>query len=231
MRVIIIFLCGAVLLSSCLKSKDTTANGPKSQVAITNYVVNGSINVVFDNASLTSAPLGFGTGVSTATGGYTPLGAGLHNFKITSNTTSATDNTISMISGTNYSLFIYDTIKTNSVKTLLLADDLTAVDTIAKARFLQFIPGVDSLTLTLKKDTTYSFADTYMGNKTAVPSLDFSFSLRPGNYQLTLQRKGITIFQQASFTVTAGKLYSFIAKGIVNGTGDYKEGVSVVQHN
>ncbi len=229
---ITLLLCCCFFFSSCLKNKDSTGNGPKSQVAITNFVVNASINVILDNTALSAVPLGFGEGVSTGMGGYIPLGSGLHNLKLSSNSNVITDNTISITSGINYSFFIYDTLQNNRVKTLLLTDDLTAIDTVARARFLQFIPGADTLTLTLKKDTTYTITDTYLGNKkTEVSTVAFSYALRPGSYQVTLQRKGVAIFQQAGFTATAGKLYSFIAKGIVGGTGNYKEVVSVVQHN
>jgi hypothetical protein len=228
------FLFGSCMLfSSCLKNKDSTGDGPKSQVAITNYIVNGSFNVLLDNALLTIAPLSFGSSVATGMGGYAPIGSGLHNLKFTSGSNIIIDNTISLKSGINYSLFVYDTLQNNKVKTLLLTDDLTAIDTVARVRFLQFIPGVDSLTISFKKDVVEdSTSDIYIGNKKSkVTAVAFSLALPPGNYQIILKRKGVTIFQQAAFNVIAGKLYTLISRGIISGTGDYKENVSVVQQN
>ncbi len=228
-----LLFCCCLLFSSCLKNKDSTGNGPKSQVAITNYVVNGSFNVLLDNTLVTTAPLGFGSTIATGVGGYAPVGSGLHNLKFTSGTNIIIDNTISLTSGINYSLFVYDTLQNNKVKELLLTDDLTSIDTVGRVRFLQFIPGADSLTISFKKDVVeYLTSDLYIGNKTSkVTAVAFSLALPPGNYQIILKRKGVTIFQQAAFNVTAGKLYTLIAKGVVSGTGDYKESVSIVQQN
>lgn len=205
----------------------------KSQMAITNFVVNGSFNVFLDNTLLTTAPLGFGSSVANGVGGYAPIGSGLHNLKFTSGTNIIIDNTISLSSGNNYSLFVYDTLQNNKVKALLLTDDLTSIDTVGRLRFLQFIPGADSLTLSFKKDVVeYSTSELYIGNKASlITAVTFSLALPPGNYQIILKRKGVPIFQQAAFTITAGKLYTLISRGVISGTGDYKESVSVVQQN
>src|SRR4051812_48106039 len=132
------------LFASCLKSSDNTGNGPKAQMAVTNFVVNSAVNVTIDNASLSPVPIVFGGVVSTAAGGYTPIGAGLHSLQVTAPNSLNASNTISLTNGIHYSLFMYDPLQKNPKKTLLLADALTAVDTVAKARFLQFIPGSDS---------------------------------------------------------------------------------------
>lgn len=228
-----LLFCSCFLFSSCLKNKDSLGDGPKSQLAITNYVVNGSFNVLLDNMLLTTAPLGFGSSVANGVGGYAPIGSGLHNFKFVSGANIIIDNIISLSSGINYSLFVYDTLQNNKVKALLLTDDLTAIDTVGRIRFLQFIPGADSLTISFKKDVVeYSTSELYIGNKTSrITAVAFSLALPPGNYQIIIKRKGISIFQQAAFTVTAGKLYTLISRGVISGTGDYKESLSIVQQN
>ncbi|MEO5995736.1 MAG: DUF4397 domain-containing protein [Chitinophagaceae bacterium] len=234
-KTVILFLCSGVLFSSCLKNKDSTGDGPKSQMAITNYVVNGaSFNVLYDNTTITTAPLSFGNSISNGSGAYVPFSAGIHNFKLNSGTDLVADNSISLETGKNYSIFLYDTLKNNKVKSLMLTDDLVAVDTtVAKGRFLQFIPGADSLTLYLAKDTLlFAVRDTYIGNKSEPGSENtFFMILPPGSYQLQLQRNNTVIFQQASISMLRGKLYSFVCTGTINGTGVYKERVSVVQHN
>jgi len=231
-KIIMLLFCSGLLISSCLKSKDDTGNGAKSQLSITNYVVNGSLGIMFDNSALTMAPIGYGNGIATGTGGYASLGSGLHNMKLATGVSLISDNTISLTPAYNYSLFYYDTLKNNKVRSLLLTDDLTTIDTVGRARFLQFIPGADSLTLYISKDTlTYSIRDTYVGNKTVkVDPVAFSVSLKPTLYKVMLQRKGVTIVQD-TITVQAGKIYSFIAKGVIGGAGVYKESVTVVHHN
>jgi hypothetical protein len=225
-----LFIC--LFFTSCLKNKDNTANGPKSQVAVTNFVVNDSINILYDNTAVTKAPLAFGGGLATTTSGYVSFAAGLHNFKVSSGTTFSSDNTIAFQAGSNYSLFFYDTLQNSKLKSLLLKDDLSTVNTIANLRFLQFIPESDSLTISFKKDTTYILSDAYVGKKTNPESaFGFSYSLTPGSYQVNLVRNGNSIFRIDSLLLQAGKFYSFIARGVVNGTGTYKEAMVVVQNN
>lgn len=231
---LVLLLGSCMLLSSCLKNKDSTGDGPKAQMSITNYVVNAAaLDISFDDARITTAPLAFGNSIAGGTGGYLPFGAGIHNFKLVSGTDPVFDNSLFLDPGKSYSVFFYDTLKNNKVKTIILTDELVVVDTIAKARFLQFIPRSDSLTLILKRDTLIiAIRDAYMGNKpNASSESDFFENLPPGNYQLQLQSNSSVLFQQASFVVLPGKLYSFIARGVVNGSGDYKERVTVVQHN
>ena len=84
--------CRALLLlwifvSSCLKNSDDTANGPKVEVAVRNFVVTGnSLDVWSDNDKITDAPLEFGSGTGTGAAFYKPIGTGLHALRITTGT-------------------------------------------------------------------------------------------------------------------------------------------------
>jgi hypothetical protein len=231
---VVLFLGSCLLYCSCLKNKDSTGDGPKARMSITNYVVNGAaFDISFDDIKITSAALAFGNSIPGGSGGYEPFGAGIHNFKLVSGTALVFDNSLFLDPGKSYSVFFYDTLKNNKVKSLIFTDDLTVVDTIGKARFLQFIPRTDSLTLILTRDTlVFAVRDTYIGNKPD-PSTesDFFMNLPPGNYQVQLQSNTSVLFQQSSFSILPGKLYSFVAKGVINGSGDYKERVTIVQHN
>ena len=227
---------GCFLFSSCLKNKDSTANGPKANMTVSNYVVNGApLNILYDGGLLTTAPLAYGKSIDT---GYIPVGAGIHSLRLTSGTDVIADNTISVQTGLTYSLFLYDTLKNNKVKSLLVEDNLVVIDTVAKARFLQFIPlpANDSLVLLLRKDTSgYQFIDAFVGNKSdPVSSGNFFPGLPPGNYQVQLLRKNVSapvLFTLPSFTVERGKIYSFIAKGTLTGTGDYAVGLTIMKNN
>ncbi len=229
-------LCSCFFFFSCLKNKDTTANGPKARITVSNYVVNsGAFNILYDGGALTAAPLAYGKSFDS---GYIPVGAGIHNLKLTSGADVIADNTVSVQTGFTYSLFLYDTLKNNTAKAWLVEDNMVAVDTVAKARFLQFIPlpATDSLTFRLINNTLgYDIKDDFVGNKSAPGTgSEFFANLPPGAYQVQLIRKNLPtpiIYTLPSYTLERGKLYTFIAKGLVNGTGEYAIGLIVVKNN
>ena len=231
-----LLLCSCFFLISCLKNKDTTANGPKARITVGNYVVNSAaFNILYDAGALTTAPLAYGKSFDS---GYIPVGAGIHNLTITSGTDVIASNSISVQTGISYSLFLYDTLKNKTVKAWLVEDIMVAVDTVAKARFLQFIPlpANDSLTFRLTNNLRgYEIIDAFVGNKSAPGNgSDFFANLQPGTYQVQLLRKNLpvpVIYTLPSYTVERGRLYTFIAKGTVNGTGEYAIGLNVVKNN
>lgn len=226
-------LSGCFLFSSCLKNKDSTVNGPKSQLAVANYVVNGaSFDIAIDNTKINTTPIGFGRGISSDTIPYVPVGAGINNLKLSSGTDIVINNNVALEAGVSYSLFLYDTLKNNRVKAWLITDNLVRIDSLAAVRFLQFIPRADTLTLLLTKGSvSYYVNESYIGHKFE-PGTGKEFVPVPvGNYDITLQRKDTVIFKQSAVSMLPGKIYSIVSKGIKNGTGDYKENFTVVRHN
>lgn len=234
-----LFFIILIFATSCLKNEDGTANGPKAEMVISNYAVNNAaFDVAFDNSSLTTTPLSFGAGTGSGTNLYTKLAAGTHSIRLSAGNNVAIDNIFSLTADRKYSFFVYDTLKTASIKSLLLKDEIIPVDTIAKGRFLQFIPRSDTLTIKLTKNAnpavgdTLAASDLYMGRKSLTSSsINFFLLLKPGDYKLELLKNDSLIFRQSSFSAIAGKVYSFIAKGVKNGTGVYEQNITVLQHN
>lgn len=239
MRKLILIFFSIISLTSCLKNSDNFENGPKAQVLISNYVVNNAVfDVSFDNSSLTATPLSFGSGTGSSTDLYVNLVAGMHTIVINSGNKVVVDNVFSLSANRRYSFFLYDTLKNDSLKILMLTDDVVPVDTMAKSRFIQFIPN-DSLTITTIKNTSSPVAgdtlvasDRYIGKKSITGSaIGFSTIFKPGDYKIQLSRNGNVIFTQASFVFLPGKVYSLIARGVMNGTGVYKETIAILQNN
>ncbi|MEJ7766511.1 MAG: hypothetical protein WKF89_01780 [Chitinophagaceae bacterium] len=227
---LVIALCS--LLASCLKNTDSFDKGPKAEMVIINYVVNNaSFEYAFANLNITSVPVPFGSATSLPGALYTKYAAGTHEIRFSSGNNS-TNHLVSLIAGKKYSLFIYDTLRNSGVRKLLLQDEILPVDTIAKGRFLQFVPGNDSLTIVFtKSNDSLALDQPYIGNLAITGSIiDFTIQFPPGVYEVKLKRKSRLLYQ-ASFILLPGKVYSFISKGLVNGTGLYKETLTLLQHN
>jgi hypothetical protein len=219
--------------SSCLKNSDETARGPKSEIAARNFVVTGNtLDVWWDNDKINDTPLEFGSATGAAGRLYTTVGGGLHAIRITANNIPVYNKIFSFETGARYSVFAYDSLKNEAVKVLILKDDTAVVDTVARLRFLQFIPGPDTLTAVLVNNNLgYNISRSYLGNNISGSENEFALVLPPATYSILLRRKNTTIAQLPSFNATAGKNYSLISKGIVNGTGPYQQTIQVVAHN
>ena len=219
---------------SCLKNQDDTASGPKANVSMTNLVLNAdSLNVFFNGNRVSPVNFSFANTTDNNGNAYLPLPAGIHVFQVYAGSNLLLEKLLPLEPGRKYSLFFYDSLKNSKLRTVVLSDDTTTIDTLAKARLLHFIPGGDTLTFLFIKDTTVtSRVTTYYGN-TSDPGtqIPFGLILRPGTYRIQLKRRNVIIAEQASFEMRGRKLYSFIARGATNGNGSYKESIVVVQHN
>ena len=229
-----LFVLVFLFMSSCLKNSDETARGPKSDIVVSNFVVTGNaLDAWWDNDKLNANPLEFGSATGSPGSLYTAVGSGLHSIRLSSGNISVYNKNFSFEAGVKYSLFTYDSLQNEAVKVLLLKDDTATIDTLARMRFLQFIPGPDTLSLVLvNTNTGFRVTGSYIESKTLTGSEnEFSLLLPPADYSMILQRKNVTIAELPSFDARARKIYTIVSKGIVNGTGTYQQGIEVIQHN
>ena len=217
-----------VCLAACKKNNDGSAY--TTNLIISDFVLNAdSITVLYDEGKVTgNRSLYYGATSTQNNSPYLRLGAGTHTLKILAGATVVRQNVFTLSPGQYYSLFLYDSIKNDAVKTALQQDAVIPVDTMAQVRFINMIPGSDTLTLTLNKDTTINRTDGYIGNKTT-PSYAFS-TFRPGLWKVSLSRSS-AIVPADTFRLQAGKLYSFYAQGLNAGSGMYKESIFMIRHN
>ncbi|MBE7170576.1 MAG: DUF4397 domain-containing protein [Williamsia sp.] len=220
---------GCIATGACKKKQEDDLY--TTRIAIAQFVPNAdSIRVLYDGDRVTgSRALSYGTASSQNGIAYLALGSGTHNLGILSGTTALNNKIYSFGAGNYYSLFLYDSLKAGAIKTALLQDAVTKADTLAQVRFINMIAGNESLQIIFKKDTSISSTDTYLGSKTS-PSYPFS-TLRPGSWSVSLLRNSAVIVQPASYDLQAGKLYSFVAKGIKGATGVYTESLLLMKHN
>lgn len=225
---LLVVICCCV--EACHKKQDDTAY--TTHIAVSHFILNvDSISVLYDDNKVTGSPSLF-YGVTTTPNGqaYLKLGAGTHTIKFMTGSTVLKENILTSGPGKYYSLVLYDSLKNNTIKAALLQDAILPVDTLAQVRFINTIPGTDTLTISFAKDTLKARgSDVYIGKKSV---LDYPFtSLRPGTWTVSLIRSNQVIVPPDTFRLQAGKLYSFIARGRNGGTGAYKERIVVVKHN
>ncbi|MEJ7740838.1 MAG: DUF4397 domain-containing protein [Chitinophagaceae bacterium] len=230
LSICLVLICTA---SSCLKNEDNTPEGPKARLSVSNYVVNaGGFQVMIDDNQVSTNELQFGTTTNNGGNTYLQVAAGLHNIKLSTANGIIGDYTIALKSNTNYSLFVYDSLKSSGVKALL-AEDEQPTDTVAKARFLHVVPGDDSLTAVIIKGTVgVALVRTYLG-KQPDPEINSAFDLvlDPSFYRVQLRKNNMILFRLDSVLVQAGKQYSFVAAGTSGGTGVYRERIIVIEHD
>jgi len=222
-----------LLFTACLKNEDNTAEGPKAQMAVINVSFNTPpIDLTVDKNKLTVSPVAFGT-ASGATGNiYLPVQAGLRQMILTGTSATYLDKIFAVDANKYFSMFVLDTMKNNLANVYILDDDTSTVDTLAKARFLHFIPGNDTLTALLINTNTISDTVTLASNVTYLSTVTSTFPLlfKPGSYRLELKLRGAVIYNNPVVGIGARKLYSFIAKGVSGGTAPNDPSVMILQN-
>lgn len=221
-------VCCCIGMLACKKNGEA---GYTTHIAIAHFVPNAdSLSMQYDDSRIGgNRALTYGTATMENGLPYLTLSSGTHNTRILSGSRTVRDNVYTYGAGRYYSLFLYDSLKNDTVKAALLEDAVSPVDTLAQVRFINMIADASAVQIKFSKDTTIAVSDTYLGSK---PSRSYPFStLRPGSWKVSLERNSGVIVQPAAFDLQAGKLYSFVAKGVKSGTGVYVESLLLLKHN
>lgn len=228
------FIAITLFFSACLKNMDNTDSGPKAGLSVTNLVLNADpVDIYVNETKVNTTALTFGSTTGNSMNPYIPVAAGTHTLQVNAAVQTVLQKNVSLQAAKRYSLYLFDTLKNNNVRVILLSDDTTSTDTLARVRFLHFVPGRDTLSAILYSGTSgFQVTDTYFGNYNLPDAeVPFSIRVRPGDYRIELRNRNKLLFEQASYTLKAGKLYTFLARGATGGTGNYKESITIIQHN
>lgn len=223
-----IVCCCSIGMLACKRNGEATA---ATHIAIGHFVPNAdSLSVQYDGSRIGgNTALSYGA-VTTQNGlAYLTPGSGTHTMRILAGSRIVRDNIYTFRAGRYYTLLLYDSLKNDTVKVALLQDRISPVDTLAQVRFINMIADTGAVQIRFRKDTTLAASDTYLGSKS---SRSYPFStLRPGSWNISLEKNNAVIVQPAAFDLQAGKLYSFVAKGRRGGTGVYAESLLLMKHN
>jgi hypothetical protein len=234
--VLVIFACFEL---SCNKSINEASN--KAHISVTNVVEGGSaVNIYHDGILVTSSPLPFDSTTGISGDPYSPVTAGIRNFKAVTagaNPVSYLDGNVGLSSGVYYSIFLYDTLNLNKAQALILQDNLIPpVDTLAAFRFLNMVPFPDTLNylLTDSTDTLRLGFLPFIGAE-AQPSFlsPFNYQIRAGTYGLGYQIDSVTVGPIDTLTFLGGKLYTIYTrtKNPYNSAAPDTLYTGMVQHN
>lgn len=133
----------------------------------------------------------------------------------------------SLASGVGYSIFVLDTLNTNTKKYLLTEDDLSAPEADkAKVRFINLSKDAPALSLRINGKDANLFTDKAFYEYTTFTSVDpgasITFNIRAGEVVKT------TV---PNVKIEKGKIYTIYAKGISTATIDsLKLGAAIYTH-
>lgn len=206
---LIVLSLAVIFLASCKNDDDDL---PQPDLAALN-VVNASpgqttFNFALDNQIVNGPALTF-----TGQTGYLSAYSGDRKFDVTLGGTTQVvlTDTLKLEKDNYYSVFISGQ---TPLSTLLTEDDLTAPATgKAKIRFIQLSPDGGRLALGIK------------GGAELFPERAFRtasefISVDPAEYTMELTNSGGTALTETKVTVTAGKIYTIWAGGLLEGTGN-----------
>ena len=145
-------------LFSCSKTANNKEN--KAYVAVTHVAYGtGPVNITLDGDSLLPVPLSFGNTSGYAGNHYDTATSRVSFMQLIQGATVLSSGNSAFQQGSYYSIFVYDTLNTNTIGLLILQNNPPrGPDTTSNFRFLNFSPGSSiGIMLVYTHDTTLYF--------------------------------------------------------------------------
>jgi len=216
---------GITVFTGCSDDETVTAPAPiqsTSKVLVTHASPDApGVDILVDNA-VAVPNLTFPN--SSA---YASLNSGTRNVKVNvaGTSTTALEANLNLAADKNYSVFAVNNVA--SIEAIVLEDDLTA-PTSGKShvRFLHLSPNAPGVDITLTNGTVV-FGDYMFKEYSAFTPLD------AGTYDLQVRLAGTStvVLDLPGIALTAGKIYTVFAKGLVGGTGTQALGAQIIVNN
>ncbi len=222
------------LPAACNKSSKIHEN--KAFVSVTQTSPGSApIDVISDGSSILGGTL-LAYNQTTGTPGkpYIQATAGVSQLEVTEGMQTVLKGNTAFQQGLYYSLFVYDTLRNDSLKLFILQDNLQIrTDTFTYVRFINFAPGSFlNLMLTNNHDTVNSGFMPYAGNKLN-PTDYFYQTMRIGSYGVRAFRD--TLYANSvpldSLQIDSTKIYTVFLQGFPDSTGADSLMVKSIQHN
>ena len=154
MKSLFSILLVTVIICACNKQTNEVSEGSKAKLTVGNFVLNGNaINVSVSGDPITTAPVSFGNFSGSQANPYTLFTPGFSNIKLSPagypDSNLLTKSNFVFGTATAFSFFLFDTA--DRATAYVVQDIFAPVDTAAKVRFFNFVPGskTDSLTVYL----------------------------------------------------------------------------------
>lgn len=233
-RLAFIVLLFLLLTISCNKSSGTHEN--KAFVTITHTAPGSSpIDVLYDGSSiLGGSTLAYNQTTDNGGSPYLKATAGVRELQVKEGSQTVLQGNTAFQQGLYYSLFVYDTLKNDSLKMFILQDNLQIrTDSFTYVRFINFSPdSYLNVVLTSKRDTVATGFQQYAGNKLN-PSYYSFRNLHIGSYAARAFRD--TVYANSipldSLQVDSTKIYTIFLQGFADSAGRNGLMLKSIQHN
>jgi hypothetical protein len=216
---VFIFFSSITLVSCSEDEEIVTPPVAKSKVLVTHASPDApGVDLLVDNA-VAGTNLTFPNST-----GYLEVNSGTRNVKVnvTGTSTTAIEANLNLAQDKNYSVFAVNNVA--SIEALVLEDNLTLpASGKAHVRFIHLSPDAPAVDITLT-DGTVVFGDYTFKEASAFTPLD------AGTYDLQVRLAGTStvVLDLPGIALTAGKIYTVFAKGLVAGSGAQALGAQII---
>ncbi len=217
-----------IAFNSCKKDDDGPV-APAEFMVVHSTPGAPAVELYLDDVKASTSPVSFATASN-----YSSIASKQYNVKIAAVNTinPIAETTVNLDGGNNYSIFAYDTLLNGKAKVFAVRDDLSAPPAgKAKVRFFHLVPGINSPSVDIAANDNVLFPNrSYADNVSDGGKANF-VTIDAGTYTLTARLAGsstIDILNIPGVVVEAGKIYTIIAKGRINGSGETALGAQVI---
>lgn len=218
-------ICAALFFTGCDKDDEVTT----ARLMVVNASPNGSNIDVNVNSNVFVSNLAYPNN-----SGYKTVTTGNANIAVFSSgsTTAFLNGTMLFESNTSYTFYVIDS--SHERKAAFTKDDLNApASGKAKVRLLHLSPNAPNIDVTINGSSNVLFNNRGFNDISQNATFHSFAEVDAAGVTLQVKTAGTSnvIATLPPVPLTAGKIYSFIIKGFVGGTGTQNLGVEVITHN
>ena len=221
-------IAGCVLIASFFamscNNEETDINAGQDSLMLVNASPDaGKIDFMFNDVKVNNQPLNY-----TENTAYTLINAGIKKVETTFPPSETKQLSVPILLKTKkvYSVFFAGRVGNGTSVYVATEDNLSNPDKgKSKYRFINLSPNSSTLDLRLANDSVL------VSNIPFRSASDFN-QIKAGNYNLKLVSRDPSIIANANlnFAFVNGKVYTFWAKGLVNGLGVQALGIQTIQN-
>ena len=218
----LMLVLGITVFTGCSEDDEVMAPAPTptSKVLVTHASPDApGVDVLVDNA-IAVTNLTFPNSIPS----YATLNSGTRNIKVnvTGTSTTALQANLPLVADKNYSVFAVNNVA--SIEAVVLEDNLTSpASGKAHVRFIHLSPNAPAVDITLTNGTVV-FGDYIFKEASAFTPLDAATY----NLQVRLAGTSTVVLDLPNIALTAGKIYTVFAKGLVGGSGAQALGAQII---
>ncbi|HVY76407.1 MAG TPA: DUF4397 domain-containing protein [Puia sp.] len=225
----------AVFAFCCSKSSGVNEN--KANVTVAHVAPGfGPLDMLYGGSSILAGDsLSYGQSTGSPGNTYVEATAGVRNLEVQESGKPVLSGNTAFLQGGHYSVFAYDTLQNDSLKLLILQDNLQLYSDPLKdnVRFINFSPGSSlSLVMTNTTDTNVTVFQPFAGYQTD-PS---HYAFKP----FTTGYYGVRVFRDSSFAnsipvdsvnLSTNTIYTLYLQGYLDSSGSKPLQLKVIQYN